>query len=87
MVISHDSSKFREVPREPLLKSHAEGINVLVHLLNEGNGLHDWLVLPVNISSALLSGVGMSQTKLSLFGIILVNFLQNLWQMSSNTSD
>ena len=54
--------KFGEVPREPLLQSHAEGVYILIHLLNEGDCLNDGLVLSVHISSALLSGEGVSKT-------------------------
>ena len=75
------------MPREPLLKSHAEGVDVLVHLLNQSDSLYDGLVLSVNICGTLLSRVGMGETKLSLLRVIFADLLENLGKMSSDPSD
>ena len=61
-VVSDNFSKLGEVPWEPLLKAHDEGVDVLVHGLNKSNGLDDGFVLSVNIGGALLSWVLMGKT-------------------------
>ena len=50
-IVIDNFGQLGEVPSEPLLQSHGEGVDVLVHLLNQGNGLRDWLVSSVHILS------------------------------------
>jgi hypothetical protein len=85
-VIIDDFSKLWEMPRKPFLQSHAKSVNVFVQLLNQGNGLNDWFVLPVYVGSALLAGVGMTQTKLGASDILVFDLLHDLDEMSSNSS-
>jgi hypothetical protein len=52
-VVVNDFGQLREVPCEPLLEAHREGVDVFVHLLNQGDSLGDGLVLTINVLSAL----------------------------------
>jgi len=76
-----------EVPSEPLLEPHAEGVDVLIHLLNESDCLRDRLILPVDILSALEAREAMTQTKLSLSNVALVNFFDDLGEVSADAAD
>lgn len=51
LVVVENFSHLREVPCEPLLKSHTESVNILVHLLNQSDALNNWLVGSVDILS------------------------------------
>ena len=48
-VVVHNFSHFWEVPSKPLLESHAEGVDILIKLVNKSDSLRDWLVSPVHI--------------------------------------
>lgn len=61
LVVVDNLGHLWEVPGEPLLQAHAEGVDVLVHLLNEGNGLSNWFVSSVDILRDLGAGEGMTE--------------------------
>ena len=87
VVVSDDSGKLREVPGEPFLQPHAESVDVFVELLDEGDGLDDGFVVPVNILGASVSRVGVSETELSSLDLIILQLLQNLVEVHSTSSD
>jgi hypothetical protein len=74
------------MPRVPLLQSHTESIDVFVQLLNKSNGLNNWFVLPVDIGGALVSGETVTKTELGSLDIIILNFLHDFHEVSSNSS-
>jgi hypothetical protein len=84
-VVIDDFSKLREMPREPLLQSHNKSIDVFIQLLDKGNGLHNWFILPVHILSASLSGVTVCKTELGS-GHISVSHAHELGAVGSDTS-
>jgi hypothetical protein len=47
------------MPRKPLFNSHGKLILVFVHLLDDGDGLNDGLVLSVYIELDVVAGVGV----------------------------
>lgn len=73
-VIIHDFGHFGEVPCEPLLQPHAESVDVLVHLVDEGDGLNNWLVLAVHVLSAPVARVRVTKTELGSLDIRLIDF-------------
>jgi hypothetical protein len=86
VVIIDDFSKLWEMPREPLLQTHAKSIDVFVQLLNESNGLNNWLVLPVDVGGALVPGEAVTQTELGPSHIVLLHLLHDFHEVGSNTS-
>lgn len=74
------------MPREPFFKSHAKCVDVFVHLLNKGNGLNNWFVLPVYIGSTLLSGESVTKTELGSLNIVIFNLLHDLDEVSLDSS-
>lgn len=74
LVIIDELGELWEVPGEPLLQPHAESVDIFVKLLDQGNSLDDWLILTVNIGSALVSGVAVTKTELCSLDIVLVDF-------------
>jgi len=85
-VIVDDFSEFREGPREPLLQSHAESVDILVQLLNKSDGLGDRLVLSVNVKGALLTRELMTETQLSFSKVFFRDFFDDLGEMSSDST-
>lgn len=85
-IVVDDSCELREVPRVPLLESHAESIDVFVQLLNERDGLHNWFVLPVHVGRTFLAGVGVTQTQLRSFHIVVLNLFHDLDEVSLDSS-
>lgn len=73
-VVIYDFGHFGEVPCEPFLKSHAESVNIFVHLVDEGNSLDNGLVLAINILSTACTGVAMTKTELSSLDVAFVYF-------------
>lgn len=71
VVISDDLSEFREMPWEPFLNSHGEKIQVLIHKLEQRDGLNDVFVLSVNISLILETREGVTETQGGLSEIFL----------------
>ena len=63
-VVGNNAGELGEVPSEPLLDSHAETVDVLVELVDQGNGLDNGLVLSVDVEHALATGVAVTETKL-----------------------
>lgn len=58
--------KFKEyMPAKPFLDSHGELVKILVHLLNQSNGLNDGFVLTVDIEFHVVAREGVSQTQFS----------------------
>ena len=72
MIVGDYPAQLGEVPREPLFKSHAESVNILIHLLNQGDSLHDGLVLSVDVSGALGTRECVSKTQLGLGYVLLL---------------
>jgi len=85
-VVIDDFGQLREVPREPLLQAHAEGVDVLVQLLDQGNGLNNGFVLPVHVGRALLSRERVTQSQLGASHVFVFNFLHDLDEMSLHSS-
>uniref|UniRef100_A0A7S3IMF5 Uncharacterized protein n=1 Tax=Strombidium inclinatum TaxID=197538 RepID=A0A7S3IMF5_9SPIT len=85
-VIIDDFAQLGEMPREPLLQAHAEGVDVLVELLDQRDGLNNRLVLPVHVGGALLSGVAMTQTQLSTADVFVFHLLHELHDVRSDAS-
>ena len=52
-IITHNFTKLREMPREPLPQPHRKRVNVLIQLLYHRNSLNDWLILSVYIMTHL----------------------------------
>ena len=78
LVVIDDFGQLGEVPREPFFKPHAEGVNVLVQLLDQSNCLNNGFVLPVYVGGALLAGEGVAQTELGSSHILIIDLLHNL---------
>jgi hypothetical protein len=74
------------MPRVPLLQSHTKSVDILIQLLDKSNGLNNWLVLPVHIGGALVSGETMTETQLGSRHISIIDFLHNLDEMGSASS-
>ena len=87
VTVSNDLSKLGEMPREPFLESHDEGVDVLVHCLDKSDGLNDGLILSVNVSLALLSGVLMGKTELGAGHVLVTELLEKLGDVGSDSSD
>ena len=62
LVVIDDFGQLGEVPREPFFQPHAEGINILVQLLDKSNRLNNGFVLPVYVGGTLLAGEGVAKT-------------------------
>lgn len=54
------------MPAEPFLDSHAKLIDVLVHLLKQGRGLDDRLVLAVHVKFHVVARESVSETQFGL---------------------
>jgi hypothetical protein len=74
------------MPREPLLKSHAECVDVLIHLLNQSDSLNNWFVLTVNVSCTLLAGVAVTQTQLGSSHVLVIDLLHDFDEVGSDPS-
>jgi hypothetical protein len=70
-IIGDDFTELGEVPREPLLQSHHEGVDVLVHRLDQSDGLDDGLVLSVDVGGALFTRVLMGKTELGTGQVLI----------------
>jgi len=55
-------------------------------LLNKGNGLNNWFILPVHISGTLVSREAMTKTELGSSHIIILNLLHDFDKMGSDSS-
>lgn len=86
IVVIDDSCKLGEMPREPLLQSHTKCVDIFIQLLNEGNGLNNWFVLPVYVGGALVSGEAVTKTELGSLDIIVLNLLHDFHEVSSDSS-
>jgi len=86
VVVIDDFNKLWEVPAEPFLQSHTESINVFIQLLNKSNCLHNWFILPVNVSGALLSGVTMSKTKLCTSDVFVLDLFHDFDEVGPDAS-
>ena len=86
LVVIDDFGQLGEVPREPFFQPHAEGINILVQLLDKSNRLNNGFVLPVYVCGALLAGEGVAQTELSSSHILIVYLLHNLDKVGLDAS-
>ncbi len=62
------------MPSEPLLKSHAEGVYVFVHLVDKGDSLDDRLVLSVDVLCASSTGIAVTKTELGSLDVAFVYF-------------
>ena len=74
------------MPWVPLLQSHTKSVDIFIHLLNKGNGLNNWFILPVHISGTLVSGEAMTKTELGSSHIIILNLLHDFDKMGSDSS-
>jgi hypothetical protein len=81
-VIIHDLGQFGEVPCEPFLEPHAEGIDVFVHLIDKRDRLNNWLVLAVDILGASVARVRVAKTELGSPDVGLIDFY-NKWSVTS----
>ena len=86
-VVGDDPGEFREMPGEPLLESHGEGIDVLVKRFDHSDGLDNWLVLSVDIMRNLNSGETMGKSKLGLLDSLIIDLLRELREVSSDSSE
>ena len=86
LVVIDDFGQLGEVPREPFFEPHAEGVNVLVQLLDQSNCLNNGFVLPVHVGGALLAGEGVTQTELGSSHIFIVDFLHDLDEVRLDSS-
>jgi hypothetical protein len=73
LVVIDDFGHLGEVPGVPLLQPHAEGVDVFIHLLDEGDGLRDGLVTAGDVLSNLAAGELMTETELGAFDIFLID--------------
>ena len=85
-VIIDDLGQLGEVPGEPLLQSHTEGVDILVKLLNQGNSLDNGLVLPVYVGRTLVAREAVAKTELSTLYVLILNFLHKLDKVSSDSA-
>ena len=74
------------MPRVPLLQSHIKSVDIFIQLLDKSNGLNNWLVLPVDVGGALVSGETMAETELGSCHICFFNLLHDFDEMSSHSS-
>ena len=51
------------MPAVGFLESHAEGVQVLVHHVKEGEGVNDGLVLTLLVELDVVSGKGVADTE------------------------
>lgn len=77
-VVIDNLGELREMPGEPLLQTHRERVDVLVHLLNQGDSLGDRLVLSVDILGALGAREGVTETKLGFRHISISEAVNDL---------
>jgi len=85
-VIVDDFGHLGEMPREPFLQPHRKGVDILVHLLDEGDRLRNWLIVSVHVFGADKARVRVSQTQLGLLNIILINLLDHLCEVHANSA-
>ena len=74
------------MPREPLLQSHTKSVDVFIQLLDKSNGLNNWLVLPVHVGGALVSGETVTKTQLGSLHVLILNFLHDFHEVGSDSS-
>lgn len=60
------------MPAEPFFDSHAEEVEVLVHLFDQSDRLDDGLVLTVDVELHVVSGEGVGQSQLGLIDLELI---------------
>ena len=85
-VIVHNLRQLRKMPAVPFLNSHGEGVDVLIERIEDGDGVHDRLVLSVRIELHLIPGVAMSQPTPGLIHIILLNVLGESWEVKEGAT-
>lgn len=68
-----------------LPNTHGEGVDVFVQLIQQGNGLDDHVVRPVDVKFDFGSGVAMTKTKLGLGGSQGSQALHQGVEMQSDT--
>src|SRR5690348_17690978 len=67
--------------------AHGKSVDVLVHLIQEGNGLHDHVIGTVNVELDLTTRVAVTQTELSTLKITLLELLEELVAKEADTTD
>lgn len=64
VVVGDDADELGEVPSVPLAHAHGKSVDVLVELVEEGDGLDDHVVGAVDVELYLGARVGVTKTKL-----------------------
>jgi len=59
------------MPSKPFFKSHAERIDIFVHLLDKRDCLDNWFVLSIDILSAAMARIAVTQTKLGSLNVLV----------------
>mmetsp|Transcript_22030 Transcript_22030/g.27058 ORF Transcript_22030/g.27058 Transcript_22030/m.27058 type:complete len:444 (-) Transcript_22030:276-1607(-) len=77
-VVVDNLGELGEVPGEPLLQAHGEGVDVLVHLLNKGDRLSDRLVLSVHVRGATRARERVTETELGFSDFSIGKVLEQL---------
>lgn len=63
--VSDNFSEFWEVPSEPFFDSHGKGIQIFVHLFNNGNRLNYVFILSIHIKLYIISRERVCKTEFS----------------------
>lgn len=87
VVVGNDLDEFGEVPAVPLSDAHGELVDVLVKLVEHGNGLNDHVVGAMDVELDLGAGVGVTETQAGLDQVVGFEAGQKLLSMKSETSD
>jgi hypothetical protein len=87
LVVRDNLVQFGEVPRVPLTNTHGEGVNGLVKLVKDGDGLNDVVVVTLDGELDLSAGVGVTQTKLGGIHVALAELVQQLGEVQTDATE
>jgi len=70
----------------PLSYAHGEQVDILVELVEEGDGLYDHVVYTVDVEFQFSAGVGVAETELSFDEVGSVEALEKLWCVEADAA-
>lgn len=87
LVIGDNLNELREMPRVPLANSHGEGINSLVKLVKNRNGLNNVVVVTLHRELHLGTRVSVTKTELGSINIAFAQLLKELASMETDATE
>ena len=87
LVVGDNLDELGEVPGVPFADAHGEGVDGLVELVENGNGLDDVVVVTLNGELYLGTGVGVTKTELGGVHVTLAQLLEELGGVETDTTE